>query len=136
MDWSDQPAGPPAPASPSRVTEPASSPAPVLGGPKRLLATTLLAIGLLGIGGAAVVFAADPSATPAPSAATTPNGSGGTTAPSDRPNGQAQSGQGHAKGDCPNMGGTGGSGGSGGPTAPSTAPSTDGSTSSPSTSDL
>jgi hypothetical protein len=115
----------------------ASSPAPILGGPKRLLATTPLAIGLLGVGGAAVVFAADPSATPAPSAATTPHGSSGTgSGAAPAASGNPGPRQGHAKGDCPNLGGTGGSGGSGGSTAPSTAPSTDGSTSSPCTSDL
>jgi hypothetical protein len=144
MDWSDQPAGQPAPFAPSPVTaetpaQPAS-PSPVLGGPKRLIATTMLALGLLGVGGAAVVFAADPATTPAPSAATTPNGSGGTggtTTPGTRPERQGAPGQGHAKGDCPNMGGTtGGSRGSGGTTAPSTAPSTNGSTSTPSQTDL
>jgi hypothetical protein len=144
MDWSDQPAGQPASWSPPSTLAPATpepvKPASGFGGARRLVVTTALALGLLGVGGAAVAFAADPSATPAPSTGTqtTPGtGNGGGTAPGTpgaRPNGQAPNGAGHAKGDCPNMGGSGGSGGQ----APSgsAAPSTDGSTSSPSTSDL
>jgi hypothetical protein len=143
MDWSDQPAVPAQPLQPaSPFASPASySPAPglgsaapaasggrpLLGGARRTVATALLAVGLLTVGGAAVVFAADPSATPAPNATTQPSTGGGTT----RPNGQAPAG--HNAADCPNMGGSGGSG-----TAPgsSAAPSTNGSTSSPSASNL
>ena len=86
MDWTEQP-----------VTQPAS---PVTsGGLRRGIATAFLAAGLLVVGGAAAVSAADPSASPSPNATTTPTtpGSGGTT----RPN--------HT-GNCPNMG-TNGSGG-------------------------
>ena len=125
MDWSDQPANVPASWSPepSPAAEPAEpaevTGSPVLGGARRLIATTVLAIGLLGVGGAAVVFAADPSATPAPSAGTqTTPGSGGSTAPGTpgaRPNGG-----GHAAGDCPNMGGSGSGSGSNGSSVPST----------------
>jgi hypothetical protein len=147
MDWFDQPAGQPASFTPPPTAEPPARPAapsPVLSGTKRLIATTILAVGLLGVGGAAVVFAADPATSPAPSAATTPDGSGGTggtTTPGTRPQRQGTPGQGHVKGDCPNMDGAAGSGGSGsgasgGTTAPSTAPSTNGSTSTPSQSDL
>jgi len=150
MDWTDQPAGAPAPATPPSWSPPAApsvgttqpaaaSSTPSLGGAKRLVATAVLAVGLLGVGGAAVAFAADPSATPAPSSGNQsqpaqPGTNGGGTAPMTpgaRPNGQAPSGTGHAKGDCPNMGGSGGAA----PNGPA-APSTNGSTSSPSTSDL
>jgi hypothetical protein len=137
MDWYDQPA---APAQPPREPSPFASnasfsPAPatpatdaggrsLLGGPRRTLATALLAVGLLTVGGAAVVFAADPSATPAPNATTQPSTGGGTT----RPSGPGAAG--HNAADCPNMGGNRGSG-----TAPgsSAAPSTNGSSSTPST---
>jgi hypothetical protein len=137
MDWSDQPA---APAQPSREPSPFAmaasySPAPAtpatdaggrshLGGARRTIATAVLAVGLLTVGGAAVVFAADPSATPAPNATTQPSTGGGTT----RPSGPGTTG--HNAADCPNMGGSGGSG-----TAPgsSAAPSTNGSSSTPST---
>jgi hypothetical protein len=138
MEWSDQPAGQPASWSPPPTPAPAPDQAKAssrFGAARRLVATTVLAIGLLGVGGAAVAFAADPSASPAPSAGTqtTPGTNGGGTAPTTpgRPNGGAPNGAGHAKGDCPNMGGSGG-------TAPngSAAPSTDGSTTAPSTSDL
>jgi hypothetical protein len=143
MDWSDPPAGTPASFSPPPAwagsaaptpAPPAALPSPTLGGARRLVATAVLAVGLLGVGGAAVVFAADPSASPAPSAGTqTPPGTsgGGSVAPTTPGNGGAPKGTGHAKGDCPNMGGSGGTA----PGAPA-APSTNGSTSSPSTSDL
>jgi len=137
MDWSDQPAVPAQPSAPSPFAAASFSPAPgpgasvtvessgrpVLGGARRTVATALLAVGLLTVGGAAVVFAADPSASPAPNATTQPSTGGGTT----RPNGQAPGG--HNAANCPNMGGSGGSG-----TAPgsSAAPSTHESTSSPS----
>jgi hypothetical protein len=101
----------------------------ILSGTRRTVASVVLAIGLLTVGGAAVVFAADPSATPAPSATTQPSTGGGTT----RPSGQAP--MSHTGADCPNMGGSSGPGGSGTAPGSSAAPS-DGSTSSPSTSDL
>jgi len=143
MDWSDQPAVPAQPLSPSPFAAPASySPPPgpgystpvetggrsLLGGTRRTVATALLAVGLLTVGGVAVVFAADPSATPTPNATTQPSTGGGTT----RPNGQAPTGHGSAN--CPNMGGSGSRGSGTTPASPA-APS-DGSTSSPSTSDL
>jgi hypothetical protein len=91
MDWYDQPAqSPPA--------------ARAVSGVRRGLLTAVLAVGLLGVGGVAVVMAAspDPSASPAPNATTQPSGNGGTTAPSTRP--------GHSGANCPNMGGNSGSG--------------------------
>ena len=142
MDWSDQPAVPAHPSQPSPFPSTAAytpppgtgSVAPVetdgrsiLSGTRRTVASVVLAVGLLTVGGAAVVFAADPSATPAPSATTQPS-TGGTT----RPSGQAP--KSHSGADCPNMGGSSGSSGSGG-SGTTPAPS-DGSTSSPSTSDL
>jgi hypothetical protein len=144
MDWSDQPAVPAHPWQPSPfATTAAFTPPPgagsaalaetgsrsILSGTRRTVASLVLAIGLLTVGGAAVVFAADPSATPAPSATTQPSTGGGTT----RPSGQAP--MSHTGADCPNMGGSSGSGGSGTAPGSSAAPS-DGSTSSPSTSDL
>ena len=134
MDWSDQPAAPAQPPpGPSFAPAPWFSPAPaveaevtgdrpLLGGVRRTVATALLAVGLLTVGGVAVVFAADPSASPAPNATTQPSTGGGTT----RPNGQAPAG--HSGVNCPNMGGSGGSRTA--PTSPA-APSTNGSTSSP-----
>jgi hypothetical protein len=65
----------------------------VLSGPQKLVATFLLALGLMAAGGAALVSAAspDPSASTAPSASSgASNGSGGSTAPSQHAN-------------CPNM---------------------------------
>jgi hypothetical protein len=146
MNWFDQPAATPAPTT----SEPRR---PAFSGPRRLVATTVLAVGLLGVGGAAVVFAADPSGSPAPSA-TVPSDSGGatdhgnwTTRPQRQgphggapmgaaPNGAAPNGASHRTGDCPDMGGSDGSDGSR-DAAPngSATPSTDG-TSTPSTSDL
>ena len=75
-----------APAEPRRNDQ-------VLSGPQKLVATFLLALGLMAAGGAALVSAAspDPSASAAPSASSgASNGSGGSTAPSQHAN-------------CPNM---------------------------------
>jgi hypothetical protein len=79
------------------------------GAVRRTVATLLLAVGLLAVGGASAVWAASPD----PSAATTPS----TTTPSTTPSDGAT----HSKGDCPGKG----AGTPGG---------TNGSTSSPSTS--
>jgi hypothetical protein len=125
MSWNDQPAWQPAqpppawePASYSPSAEPAvpAPPAssPVFGGIRRTIATVALAVGLLVVGGTAVVLAADPSASPAPNATTAP--SGGTTTPRTHTGSSAN---------CPNMGGSGSGG--------STAPSTTGPSSSPAT---
>ena len=130
MSWNDQPAREPAQQTPA--WEPASySPPPAapaqpaaFGGIRRTIATVGLAVGLLVVGGTAVVLAADPSASPAPAATTAP--SGGTTAPSGGTT-TPRTHTGSTK-NCPNMGGSG-SGGSGG----STAPSTTGPSSSPAT---
>jgi hypothetical protein len=118
MEWNDRPAGEPAqpsPAEPAIIAPPAA--APVFGGIRRTIATAVLAVGLLIVGGTAVAFAADPSASPAPNASSGPANGGGTTRPSHVPGSTAN---------CPNMGGNG-SGGAGG----STTPSTTGPTSSP-----
>ncbi|HEX5823749.1 MAG TPA: hypothetical protein VFY18_04740 [Candidatus Limnocylindrales bacterium] len=119
MNWNDQPAWEPAQPSPAEpaTLAPPSPPSPAFGGIRRTIATAALAVGLLVVGGTAVVLAADPSATPAPSATTAPSGgtnpSGGTTQPRTHTPGSTK--------DCPNMGGNGSSGsGSGGSTAPST----------------
>jgi hypothetical protein len=143
MDWSDQPATQPAhspPGSPFAAPEPvppAAAPDPSdgrgrshLGGPRRTIATALLAVGLLTAGGVAVVFAADPSASPAPSGAAAPSTDGNGATPgtgTTRP--QRQGGAGHDGVDCPDKG-TGG----GGSTSPdgSAAPSTDDPTTAPS----
>src|SRR6185436_15825028 len=129
MEWFDQPVTP-APTPPAAAPEHHAA----LGGVKRTVATAMLAIGLLVVGGVAVVNAADPSASPAPTTTTQPNGSSGTgNGGTTTPGGSAP--RSHTGGNCPNMGGSGsgsGSSGSGG----SSAPSTNGSTSSPSTSDL
>jgi hypothetical protein len=83
-----------------------------LGGPGRL-ATALLAAGLVVVGGSAAVMAADPSPTPALSAASDP-ATDGSTPP-------ARSG--HAAGqDCPDSGGSGDSGGTGGDQGSPTTP--------------
>ena len=111
MSWNDQPASEPASSTPP----PASAPAPSFGGVRRTIATAALAVGLLVLGGTAVVLAADPSASPAPAATTAP--SGGTTAPSGGTT-TPRTHSGSTK-DCPNMGGSGSSG-SGGSSAPST----------------
>jgi hypothetical protein len=107
-----------------------------LGGIRRGIATGLLAVGLLVVGGVAVVSAADPSG--APSATTLPSGGTGDT------NGVAPDGTGRpghaangaARGDCPDKG-TGSADGPGsGGAGSSAAPSPDDSTSSPSPDDL
>jgi hypothetical protein len=113
MSWNDLPASEPAQHPPawepaSYTPPPASAPAPSFGGIRRTIATAALAVGLLVLGGTAVVLAADPSASPAPAATTAP--SGGTTTP------RTHTG---STRDCPNMGGSG-SNGSGGSSAPST----------------
>ena len=104
MDWNDQPAWEPASYSPppAEPTAPASTFA--FGGIRRTIATAALAVGLLVVGGTTVVLAADPSASPAPAATTQPK---------------------THTGNCPNMGGSGSNRGG------STAPSTNGPTSSP-----
>jgi hypothetical protein len=119
MDWNDPPAWSPGPlpAEPANAP-PSQASGPKLGGLRRTIVTAALTVGLLVVGGTAVVLAADPSASPAPNATTQPS-NGGTT----RPNHTGNSA------DCPNMGGSSGSGSS-------TAPSTNGSTSSPSSSNL
>lgn len=117
MTLNDQPAWEPpeTPSAEPTPSTPAGSGLP-FGVARRTIATVALAIGLLVAGGTAVVFAADPSGSPAPNATTQPStGTGGSTAPKTH------------SGNCPNMGGSGGSSGSGG----STAPSTTGPTSSP-----
>jgi hypothetical protein len=115
MEWNDRPAWEPAqppPAEPATLAAPAA--APVFGGIRRTIATAVLAVGLLIVGGTAVAFAADPSASPAPNASSAPANGGGTTRPSHVPGSTAN---------CPNMGGSGSGG--------STTPSTTGPTSSP-----
>jgi hypothetical protein len=144
MTWSDQPAPTPAPAfdpaPPGSTFSPSTPPAPraaerwATSGLRRNIATAVLAAGLLVVGGAAVVFAADPSPSSAPSttqpsgSGSTQNGSSGSGSGSGQPaapnGGTHQPGQGHAANgkNCPNMGGSGsGSGGSApsSPTAPS-----------------
>ena len=124
MDWSNQPAGQPAHSPPGvpfgtpDPSPPASfSPAPAtvpsdgrgrshLGGARRTIATALLAVGLLTVGGVAVVFAADPSATPAPSGATAPStdGSGNGTAPGSGTNRGDRQGAARDGADCPDKG--------------------------------
>jgi hypothetical protein len=63
--------------------------------PQRLVLTAILAVGLLGVGGVALVQAADPTSSPSTTTTTTEssNGSGGGTT----------RGPGH---DCPNKDGT------------------------------
>src|SRR6202008_2158435 len=70
MEWFDQPATP-APTPPAAAPEGRTA----FGGMKRTVATAMLAVGLLVVGGVAVVNAADPSASPAPTTTTRPNGS-------------------------------------------------------------
>ena len=97
MDWTtppvDQPLWSPAgetpaglgPPSPIGTTpEPSRSPGgyPALGGLRRTIATAFLAVGLLVVGGVAVVNAADPAGSAAPGATTQPStGSGNGSAP-------------------------------------------------------
>jgi len=86
------------PAGGTPSTEPAAAePTPNPGrasGTRRMIASLLLAVGLLTVGGVAIVNAASPS--PGASAApTAPGGSGGS-------NGSGGSGT-HPAGNCPNM---------------------------------
>ena len=112
---------------------------------RRGIATAVLATGLLVLGGAAVVNAADPSTSPTPSSGTEvapdatttpsqtdPSQGGSGTQPDTQGQGRGHHGagagaQGGTRGDCPNMGGDQGSNGGTTPTtpAPSTAPSGD-----------
>ena len=88
MDWNDQPATQPAPTPLVAATESRSA----FGGMKRTAATALLAVGLLVVGGVAAVNAADPSTSPAPSAATTQpsTGTNGTGNGNAAPGGSTQ----------------------------------------------
>ena len=137
MTWYDEsarePAQPPPAWEPATSSPPPATPAatPAFGGIRRTIATAALVVGLLVVGGTAVVLAADPSASPTPNATTAP--SGGTTAPSGgstAPSGGTTTPRTHdgSTKNCPNMGGSGSSGSGG-----STAPSTNGPTSSPAT---
>lgn len=149
MDWTDQPAHspatepqgrewwPPADTSPSPGSSQAT-PSPSRGGSafprvRRTVATALLAVGLLTVGGVAAVFAADPGTSPAPSASSQPADGGSVTPtpgtrgqqPPGPRNGAAPNGQGGPRSghNCPNMGGSG-SGNSGSGNSGSIAPST------------
>jgi hypothetical protein len=101
-------------APPADPAGPAHAPVATSTGPgiKRMVATAVLS-GLLLVGGAVAVVSA---ASPDPSCAPSTNG-GTTTQPSARPNHSGSTA------DCPNMGGSGGTNGSGAP-APSTTPGT------------
>lgn len=156
MNWSDQPAGQPAHApppgslfatsdpgvptssssasfSPAAATVSADRPGrSVLGGARRTIATALLAVGLLTVGGVAVVFAADPSATPAPSGAAAPSTNGSGTTPSTGTNRAPRGGGGVDGVDCPDKGTGSGSGGGSTTPDPSQAPTTDDPTTAPS----
>jgi len=71
------------------------------GAVRRTVATLVLAVGLLIVGGVSAVWAASPD----PSAATTPS----TTTPSTTPDGSGTPGTdgiAHPRGNCPNMGGS------------------------------
>jgi hypothetical protein len=95
------------------------------GGARRGIATALLAVGLLVVGGVAAVNAADPSASPAPNA-TQPSDGGSSGQPA---NPNSGSGEGHQRGDCPADGsgsGNGSSGGSGTTPAPVASPDAEG----------
>ncbi len=102
MNWDDQPAQPaqPPPPAPTRI-----------GGFRRSIVVGTMALGLLVLGGVAAVSAADPSASPSPSATTGEPSNPGTDDPSStaRP-----------KRDCPADGSGRGSGGSG--TSPDASP--------------
>src|SRR5436305_9506714 len=99
MDWTtpprDQPIwSPPDPAAPSVAAPepnaqavPASGPRPLMAGMRRTIATALLAVGLLAVGGVAVVNAADPAASPAPNATTQPPTGSGSGPSTTRPQG-------------------------------------------------
>ncbi len=143
--WASSPAG----TTPQPSETPSPSIRPRLGGIRRTVATAFLAVGLLIVGGVAVVNAADPSGSAAPNATTQPStGSGngaapGSGSPRQAPNGAAPNGQapnggapsGRAGHDCPNMGSGSSGQRSGGSTAPST-PTTPSSSGTPSSSNL
>jgi hypothetical protein len=93
MNWDDQP---PQPAQPP-------PPPTRIGGFRRSIVVGTMALGLLVLGGAAAVSAADPSASPLPSATTTQPANPG----SDDPSSTAR-----PKGDCPEGGSGRGSGNS------------------------
>lgn len=83
----NEPAGMTPPAEPVPTAEPAPTPGRS-SGMRRMIASLLLAVGLLTVGGVAIVSAASPS--PGSSAApTAPGGSGGSGT--------------HPQGNCPNM---------------------------------
>jgi hypothetical protein len=117
-----------APADLASVTSATTPGRPAMTGVRKGLATALLAAGLLVVGGVAIVNAADPSASPAPSQASPDGGSGGTspsqTAPRHDRQGGTQGRQGHL---CPNMGGgsNGSDGGSSGTPTPNATASPD-----------
>ena len=78
-----------------------------LSGARRSIAMGALAAALLVVGGSAVALAADPSASPDPSATAQP-ADGGTTAPSTATPGSTAPGTGHpAHGNCPAKDGSG-----------------------------
>ena len=78
-----------------------------LSGARRSIAMGALAAALLVVGGSAVALAADPAASPDPSATAQP-ADGGTTAPSTATPGSTAPGTGHpAHGDCPAKDGSG-----------------------------
>ena len=138
MDWTNPTDTPPVWAPPAPAAQPApavAAPRPVLGGMRRTVATAVLAVGLLAVGGVAVVNAADPAASPTPNATTQPStGTGGGTTTPQAPSSNGAAPTGRSGHDCPKAGGSGsgtqgsGSQGSGGTTAPSAGSSTDPST--------
>jgi hypothetical protein len=81
------------PAMPVPATDPPAAGGHHLSGVRRIVATTLLSVGLIAIGGVAIVNAASP----APAASGAPSGSGNPTHPG---------GGSGTPGDCPNMGGS------------------------------
>ena len=102
-----------------------------LAGARRSIAMGALAGALLLVGGSAVALAADPSATPEPSATTQPS-DGGTTAPETAPGATTPRGPGYpGTGDCPADDGSG-SGSGTTPDAGTTAPAPDDTTPTPS----
>jgi hypothetical protein len=138
------PEPPPAPMAPAPSTPPDPTPGGHrLSGPRRALATALLSLGLVVVGGAAVVMAADPSPStaPTPDATTAPANGGSGTAPATpsnpstpvspgTPGAAPHRGHGGAggTGDCPNMGGSSGTNqgsGSGNGSAPAPQSSAD-----------
>jgi hypothetical protein len=84
MDWYEQPAQ--APPADRKVS-----------GIRRGIATAVLAVSLLGIGGVAAVMAASPDPSAAPNASGQPSDNGTSPGASAAPR--------HGKGNCPNMGG-------------------------------